>query len=471
MFALGKGCYSPNVLEKLCDRAQMLSGFPAAQKTLLKDLPERLTLRRVWEQAERVGADLVRRRNAGVNDMLQGRLPKPGANPPDCLVISPDGARLQNRDLPAGSRWCEYKAAVIYRVTRPEDAKDGTRPDPQPKPHWRFRTTLGRRQGSGKKTYRDPEPETKTYVASTEKIDRFPLYVEFEAKRRGLMEAGLVAVVGDGGSMVWRTGREACEDRLARGRPVVEILDLIHANSHLVAAAKAAFGSSSREGVRWLNSRLGELWAGKAEKLTAALEKKAKELGPCPARCRAPAEPDASGPERKDPTKARDGEPLEDGEDDLPPEVVLWRCRDYFETNRERVRYDRFRKLGLPLTSSHIESGLKQTNARVKGSEKAWRLVHAEEMLALRCQALSEDGRWDGYFDRLRRGDIEVPTRGRMKPIPVFQTEQVSQAKPAAQQYASGILPKGERSKRGKVSAALASPIRDNRARRKEITT
>ena len=113
-------------------------------------------------------------------------------------------------------------------------------------------------------------------------------------------------------------------------------------------------------------------------------------------------------------------------------EVVLWRAFDCFETNRKRVRYDRFRKAGLPLTSSHVESGLKQTNARAKGSEKAWLLVHAEEMLALRCQALSAGGRWDGYFDRLRQGEIEIPTRGRMRPLPVLQPESLPLARPAA---------------------------------------
>jgi hypothetical protein len=41
-------------------------------------------------------------------------------------------------------------------------------------------------------------------------------------------------------------------------------------------------------------------------------------------------------------------------------------------------------------------------------------------MLALRAEALSGDGRWDEYFNRLREGLIEMPTRGRMKPVPVF---------------------------------------------------
>jgi len=387
------------MLEKIAYDSQELKSVPSAHKMLTRDTPVKMTLRQVWEQAERVGRDLVERRNAEVREMDQGRPPKPPANRPDLLVVSPDGARLQDRSRPPGKRWCEYKAAVVYRAARDEDAREGTRDDPQPECHWRFKTTLGKRQQAGKKTYHDPGPQVKTFTATTEKIDRFPVLVELEAKRRGLMEADTVAVVGDGGSFVWRTAKEICETRLARGKPVFEVLDIMHANSHLAAAAKAAWGAgSSGKAVRWLNARLRELWAGKAGKLIRALEKKAEESGPRPG-----------------PTDRR-GEPIDEerGEAELPPEVVLWRCRDYFEENRERIRYDVFRKYGLPLTSTQIESGIGQTNERMKGSKKAWLLEHAEEMLALRCQALSQDGRWDDYFDKLRRGEIEIETRGRM---------------------------------------------------------
>jgi hypothetical protein len=195
-------------------RAQMLASFPLAHKTILKDLPVKLTLCQVWpgvtssrgralttwDHSERVGADLVRRRNHEVMEMLQGRGPRGPGNPPDVLVISPDGGRLQTRALETGSRWCEYKAAVLYRYTRDGDARAGTRRDPQPKCHWKFRTTLGKRQGSGrKKKYRDPGPEIKTFVATTDKINRFPLYVELEARRRGLVASLFRQARGAGG--------------------------------------------------------------------------------------------------------------------------------------------------------------------------------------------------------------------------------------------------------------------------------
>jgi len=363
----------------------MLHGFDEAHKVITKALPVNITPRQVWEQAERVGRDLVNRRDEAEADMLLGHPPAPPANAPDLLVIAPDGGRIQDRSRPAGDRWCEYKAAVVYRVTRDEAAREGTMPDPQPVPHWKH-VAVGdgfARTDAGEKLYRNPRPETKTFTASTRTVERFPLEVELEARRRGLMEANTVVVVGDGGDFVWRTAREVCADRGARGKRVFEILDIIHAGEHLVEAARAAFGVT-KDGAEWLNARLAELWSGDAKGLVAALEAKAAEFGPRPG--------DEGGAAR-----------------------ILWNARDYFDTHCDRIRYDIFRRHGLPLTSCHIESGIKQTNRRVKGSEKQWYLYHADEMLALRCQALSEDGRWDDHFGKLRQGEIEIPTPGRVR--------------------------------------------------------
>ena len=375
----------------------MLHGFDEAHKVIAKTLPVNMTPRQVWEQAERVGRDLVNRREDEVKAMLEGHPPKPPANAPDLLVISPDGGRIQDRSRPVGERWCEYKAAVVYRVERDATAREGTRSDPQPAPHWRY--CAGNdgfaRVKVAEKTCHDPRPETKTFTASTETVERFPLHVELEAKRRGLMEAGTVCFIGDGGDFIWRTAKEVCADRRlrvrasartqtgARGKRVFEILDIIHAGEHLVEAARAAFGVT-KAGVEWLNARFAEVWSGNAKKLVRAIEAKAAALGPRPGT--------EGGAAR-----------------------ILWNARDYFDTHRDRIRYDVFRRHGLPLTSCHIESGIKQTNRRVKGSEKQWYPCHADEMLALRCCALSEDGRWDDHFDALRRGEIEIQTPGRAR--------------------------------------------------------
>jgi len=70
----------------------------------------------------------------------------------------------------------------------------------------------------------------------------------------------------------------------------------------------------------------------------------------------------------------------------------------YLEHNRDRMDYPRYRRQGLPWTTSHVESTVKVFNRRVKGSEKFWSEAGAEEILQVRAAFLSEDGRLDRYL-------------------------------------------------------------------------
>ena len=45
----------------------------------------------------------------------------------------------------------------------------------------------------------------------------------------------------------------------------------------------------------------------------------------------------------------------------------------YLSNNAARMDYPRYRRMGLPVTSSMVESLIKEFNYRVKGSEKAWK--------------------------------------------------------------------------------------------------
>ncbi len=54
------------------------------------------------------------------------------------------------------------------------------------------------------------------------------------------------------------------------------------------------------------------------------------------------------------------------------------------------MNYAEYRRLGLPITSSYVESAVKQFNQRVKGTEKFWSEAGAEAMLQLRAEHLSD---------------------------------------------------------------------------------
>ena len=52
------------------------------------------------------------------------------------------------------------------------------------------------------------------------------------------------------------------------------------------------------------------------------------------------------------------------------------------------MRYAEYRRRGMPITSSYVESAVKQFNQRVKGTEKFWTEKGAEALLQLRADYL-----------------------------------------------------------------------------------
>jgi hypothetical protein len=66
------------------------------------------------------------------------------------------------------------------------------------------------------------------------------------------------------------------------------------------------------------------------------------------------------------------------------------------------MKYAEYRKLGLPITSSHIESTIKQINRCVKGSEKFWD-QGAEPLLQVAADHLSETNDLEQFWKRRRK--------------------------------------------------------------------
>jgi len=71
----------------------------------------------------------------------------------------------------------------------------------------------------------------------------------------------------------------------------------------------------------------------------------------------------------------------------------------YLVNNAPRMDYARYRRLGLPVTSSLVETLIKQFNSRVKGTEKFGTLESAESILQVRAALLSEDERLDKHME------------------------------------------------------------------------
>ena len=85
--------------------------------------------------------------------------------------------------------------------------------------------------------------------------------------------------------------------------------------------------------------------------------------------------------------------PPDDIAEDDPREIVR-RSLGYLTNNRQRMNYPDYRCQGLPVTSTLMESLIKEMNYRVKGSEKFWNNpAGANQILAVKAAALSEDTR------------------------------------------------------------------------------
>ena len=71
----------------------------------------------------------------------------------------------------------------------------------------------------------------------------------------------------------------------------------------------------------------------------------------------------------------------------------------YLTNNANRMKYDEYRRAGLPITTTLIESTINQTNPRMKGTEKFWD-EGAEPQLQLCADRISETGSLAKFWAR-----------------------------------------------------------------------
>jgi hypothetical protein len=197
-----------------------------------------------------------------------------------------------------------------------------------------------------------PKPRVRTMVATRKPAEQFGEILAWAAWARGFAAAGRKAFVADGASTNWTIQKQWFGDFVA-------ILDFIHALSYVFASAMA--GQGFRAGWEAYTAWIQQVWSGRVEEVIAALELRQSELG-------------AS----------------EDADGETSPPCVVAEALTYLRNNKDRMRYDEYRRAGLPTTSSHMESTVKMFNRRVKGTEKFWSEEGAEAILQLRADHLSE---------------------------------------------------------------------------------
>jgi hypothetical protein len=200
--------------------------------------------------------------------------------------------------------------------------------------------------------YTPPAVRVRSMVATRHENESLGEILAAAAFARGFYGARRKAFLGDGAENNWTVRKRWFSDFVA-------ILDFIHVLSYVFAVAMAGrgFATGWEVYVRWI----GWVWQGRVAAAIQELEQRQKELG------------------------------LPGAEDsESSPRRVVAEGLGYLKNHQDQMRYDEYRRQGLPITSSHVESTVKQFNRRVKGTEKFWSEEGAEAILQLRADYLSE---------------------------------------------------------------------------------
>jgi len=346
--------------------------------------------------AHEVGAELIAARDRKVISHRRRQLPARVAVIPEAVVVEVDGGRIRTRAAARGSgvhdaQNKEDKVACLATLTSAACAHD---PCPEPPDAFQCprRVTRLVAQMKGQAGEADPQeipdesadpvtastgteaPErwsparlVRTCVASLGASASFGPMMAAEAQERHFYAATRRAFVADGMAYNWSIHEGYFRD-------FEPIVDFLHVLCYVYASARAV---STDESSAWAQYRLWlrACWQGRADEVLGELELWQARLGDPP-----PGEP-TSAEERRDPRR------------------LVSEARSYLRNNRDRMAYPRYRRAGLPTTSSLVESLVGEFNARVKDKRKHWTRTHgAESILQLRAAVLSGDDRLSRFF-------------------------------------------------------------------------
>jgi hypothetical protein len=357
------------------------SSFRQASQDLKEEAELEISEQRIMRATERIGEERVEQRQEQAAAWAELPIPQQNSSPreqvPQVACVEMDGGRLQIRERKPSEEekrrtrnagfWREDKVGCLLSMTSAVSEED---PCPEiPKTfvdlkrmrkisreikgfHVPDEEESPREEAVSQTRPGKPEVLVRSVVATREDVHEFGKLLAAAAWQRGFAAAERKGFLGDGQEANWTVwGRFFSH--------YTPILDFIHAICYVFAAAMA--GRASREGwpiyCQW--AQWG--WSGQVQRVIDALRLRQDELGL----------------------------PDKDESDESPRSKVA-DCLRYLENQKSRMQYDVYRRQGLPITTSHVESTVKQINRRVKGSEKFWSEGGAEALLQLAADYLSE---------------------------------------------------------------------------------
>ena len=366
---------------------------------------------------ERIGDERVGQRDATTQEYQELTLTKrlddgpENVTPPDCGAVMVDGGRHQQVDSNPNSdnHWFEYKAGICLEL-------DGTASESDPLPDVpqflldearvkKLTIEIGKK-AADQPAETDSQATLQVDLDATKSLDDLQRALEAAASQNlnhapgeitddeplspsvlsrevvatqqncqvmglllvarawalGLFQSSRKAFVGDGSSWIWGLW----EDHF-QAAEFTPILDIIHAVTYLYASATA--GRSAKEGWSTYQRWLKWTWEGNVAKVIEELSLRQAEMGvPTP------------------------------DESETSPRSIVSKALTYLQNQQSRMNYPEYRKAGLPITSAHMESTVKEMNRRIKGSEKFWGEEGAEALLQMKADTLCDSQPLDTFW-------------------------------------------------------------------------
>jgi hypothetical protein len=370
---------TPSLLEKIVYAGANAVSFEQAAIFMQKLAECPISAQRLHRLTTRIGderyAESVTQTKAFEMLSLPQRQQSPTGETLEVVAVETDGGRIQLFDRAApphtydDGHWRETKTGVLLHLVSPVHSEDPCPELPETFCNPERVSKLAREiKGiSSVSPSAEPTPEvpdkppdkrnghpeilSRSVVATCGNIDVFAPRLAAAAHARGFMAAMRKAFLGDGSETNWGIWRRF----FSHFTPIV---DFVHALTYVYAAAIAARDSEQgwaiyRQWAQWV-------WSGQIALVIEALTARELELSV-----------------------------LAEGDADTSPRSQVQDSLRYLTNQQSRMKYAEYRCQGLPITSSHIESTIKQINRRMKGTEKFWN-QGAEPLLTLVSDHLSD---------------------------------------------------------------------------------
>ena len=387
--------YSPDLLRKIVYAgAHSTSSFEEAEKNLNVLAEISISTSHIQRLTTRIGMEFTEQ-DVQYSDLLE-EVKEQSDTQIEFASISVDGGRAQIREEDCGAgvhnpAWLETKVACMQILESKEN-----RDDPHPELPRIFldkksikHMVAGMKGKSGSNVQEDKKENEeskdnlqhnknevennnayghkvvkKFVVATIDNAESFGNLVFNKANQQQLHTAKQKAFLGDGDRKIWTI----YEDNF-RPDGWTPILDFIHAVEYAFEAAKLSTKNDANCWEKYIEFVL-HIWQGRILTVIQRLDKTIKEL-----------------------TNSKISNPMQEKIENLKS------IRNYFQNNYTKMNYPEYRKKGLPVSSCHVESLIKQINLRVKSTEKFWNKSSLKGILKLKASLLSMDNSWQHFWN------------------------------------------------------------------------